>query len=439
MTIQNTQPAQPKSIAELRNAVAAVRRRVPLLNTATVNGHPLAYLDSGATAQRTQAVIDRVNHYVMRENAAVHRGAHTLAALATEAFEGARADVATFIGAAEDELTWTSGATESLNLVAYALTNASLGLGGANAARFAIRPGDSIVVTELEHHANLIPWQQLAARTGAELRFVPIDDDGHLQLDSIPALIDQTTKVVASTHVSNVIGEIVPVGPLIAAAHAVGAIFVLDGCQSVPHLPIDVKALDVDFLAFSGHKMLGPSGIGCLYGKAELLDALPPFLTGGSMITHVDMQHAEFLPAPQKFEAGTKQVPQAVGLATAVHELEQFGMENVVAWEAHLGQRMVDGLASIDGVRIMGPGHGEERMGLVSFVVEGIHAHDAGQVLDDAGIAVRVGHHCAQPLHRRLGVTATVRASSYLYTTEDEVDRFLDAVQRVPSVFGGTR
>lgn len=421
-------PGAPLQDAE----ILRLREDFPILQT-QVNGHPLVYLDSGATSQRPLAVLDAEREFATTLNSAVHRGAHTLAAEATEAFEDARAAVARFVGADDDEIVWTSNATEAINLVAYAFSNASVGRGGA-AARFRLGAGDEIVTTEMEHHANLIPWQELAARTGATLRVIPLDDDGALRLDENQ--ITERTKLVAVTHVSNVLGVINPVEQLIAAAHGVGALVLLDACQSAPHLPLDVRALDVDFAVLSGHKMLGPTGIGALYGRRELLEAMPPFLTGGSMITTVTTTEAEYLPPPQRFEAGTQRVSQAVALAAAVRYLHDIGMPRIAAHEAALGQRLVDGLSAIDGVRVLGAGIDLPRVGLASFDIPGIHSHDAGQLLDDRGIAVRVGHHCAQPLHRRLGVTASTRASTYLYSTESEVDALVDGVTATIEFFG---
>ncbi|GAA2237095.1 cysteine desulfurase [Herbiconiux moechotypicola] len=421
--------------------VSRLRADFPIL-ARTVNGHPLNYLDSGATSQKPRSVIDVERRYYEVSNAAVHRGAHTLAGEATELFEEARATVARFVGARPEEIVWTSNATEGLNLVAYGLSNASLGRGGAPAERFRLGAGDEIVVTELEHHANLVPWQELAFRTGATLRVIGLDDEGRLRMDEAAELIGPRTKVVAFAHVSNVLGAVNPVAELVALSHAVGALAVLDACQSAPHLPLDLVALDVDFAVFSGHKMLAPTGIGVLYGKQELLDALPPFLTGGSMITTVGLTESEFLPAPMRFEAGTQRVSQAIALATAVDYLEAVGLERIERWEAELGRRLHEGLEALPGVRVLGPGpatpsgHGAERVGLASFVVDGVHAHDVGQYLDDRGIAVRVGHHCAQPVHRRFGVTATTRASAYLYTTTAEVDAAIEAVAEVRGFFG---
>ena len=415
--------------------VYALRADFPILG-ARVNGEPLIYLDSGATSQCPLAVLDAERDYLLSLNAAVHRGAHTLAAEATELFEDARATVAQFIGAHDDEIVWTSNATEGVNLVAYAISNASLGRGGAAAERLRIGPGDEIVTTEMEHHANLIPWQELAARTGATLRVIPVDDDGALRLDELATYITDRTRLVAATHVSNVLGVINPVEQLVEAAHRVGALFLLDACQSAPHLPLDVHTLDIDLAVLSGHKMLGPTGIGALYGRREVLEAMPPFLTGGSMITTVTTTEAEYLPPPQRFEAGTQRVSQAIALAAAVRYLDGIGMTRIAAHEAELGRRLVDGLGAIDGVRVLGAGIDLPRVGLASIDVEGIHSHDLGQFLDDRGIAVRVGHHCAQPLHRRLGVTSSTRASTYLYNTRAEVDAVIDGVAAAIDFFG---
>lgn len=416
--------------------VLRIREDFPILHT-EVNGHPLVYLDSGATSQRPIAVLDAERDFATTLNSAVHRGAHTLAAEATEAFEDARGALACFVGAEEDEIVWTSNATEAINLVAYAFSNASVGRGGAEAERFRLGAGDEIVTTEMEHHANLIPWQELAARTGATLRVIPLDDDGALRLDELESHITERAKIVAFTHVSNVLGVINPVAALVDRARAVGALVLLDACQSAPHLPLDVKQLDVDFAVLSGHKMLGPTGIGALYGRRELLAAMPPFLTGGSMITTVTTAEAEYLPPPQRFEAGTQRVSQAVALAAAVRYLDEVGMPRIAAHEEILGRRLLAGLAAIDGVRVLGAGIDLPRVGLASFDIPGIHSHDVGQFLDDRGIAVRVGHHCAQPLHRRLGVTSSTRASTYLYSTEAEIDAFLDGVAATIDFFLG--
>ncbi|MCG2620536.1 cysteine desulfurase [Arthrobacter sp. I2-34] len=427
------------AVTALDNAeVLRIRNDFPILGL-QVNGHPLVYLDSGATSQNPVSVLEAEQEFYEQRNAAVHRGAHSLAVEATEVFEAARESVARFVGARSNEIVWTSNATEALNLITYAFSNAGAGRGRAAAERFRLGPGDEIVATEMEHHANLIPWQELAFRTGATFRYIPVDDDGALRLEEAAKVIGPRTKILAFTHASNVLGTINPVETLVGMAREHGAFVVLDACQSVPHLPVDVKALDVDFAAFSGHKMLGPTGIGALYGKAELLNSLPPFLTGGSMITTVTMEQAEYLPAPQRFEAGTQKISQAVALAAAVNYLSETGMDRIHAWEAHLGQRLVAGLEAIEGIRVVGPKTGLERIGLAAFDVDGVHSHDVGQFLDDKGIAVRVGHHCAQPLHRRLGLVSTTRASTYLYNTTDDVDVFLEAVAGVRKFFGAAK
>ncbi len=424
------------TIAPLTEAeVARIRADFPAL-AEIVNGEPLAYLDSGATAQRPQQVLDAEVDFLKHSNGAVHRGAHTLAGLATEAYESARETVAAFVGADAEEIVWTSNATDALNLVAHGFINATAGRGGAAAQRFVLSPGDEIVVTEAEHHANIVPWQEVAAHTGATLRFVPVDDNGIWTVADAAGVITESTKIVAFSHVSNVTGFIAPVEEVVALAHAAGALVVLDVCQSAPHRTLDLRALDVDFAAFSGHKMLGPTGIGVLYGRKELLNALPPFRTGGSMIETVTMVSSTFMPAPQRFEAGTQPVSQAIALAEAVRYLNAIGLDRIEAREEQLADRLLAGLAEIPGIRVVGPARGVARAGLASFDVDGVHAHDVGQFLDDKGIAVRVGHHCTQPLHRRLGLTATTRASAYVYTTEAEVDRFLAAVAGVRPYFG---
>ena len=439
MAVVTTPATLERALPAMDNAeVLRIRNDFPVLGQ-LVNGRPLVYLDSGATSQNPVSVIEAEQEFYEQRNAAVHRGAHFLAVEATEVFEDARQTVADFIGADYSETVWTSNATEGLNLVSYALSNAALwaaqGRGDAGLKDLAVGPGDQIVVTEMEHHANLIPWQELAFRTGATLRYIPIDDAGSLRMDQAAEILGKRTKVLAFTHASNVLGTINPVQELVELGRKAGALVVLDACQSAPHLPLDVKALDVDFAVFSGHKMLAPTGIGVLYGKQEILDILPPFLTGGSMITTVTMERAEYLPAPQRFEAGTQRISQAVALAAAANYLTETGLERVHRWESELGQRMVSGLESIPGIRVLGPAAGLERIGLAAFAVDGVHAHDVGQFLDSQGIAVRVGHHCAQPLHRRLGLTATTRASAYLYNTTDDVDAFLESVAGVRSYF----
>ncbi|ALV40439.1 cysteine desulfurase [Pseudarthrobacter sulfonivorans] len=439
MALVSTPATLERAVPAMDNAeVLRIRNDFPVLGR-LVNGQRLVYLDSGATSQNPLSVIEAEQEFYEQRNAAVHRGAHYLAVEATEVFEDARQTIADFIGADYTETVWTSNATEGLNLVSYALSNAALwaaqGRGDARLKDLAVGPGDQIVVTEMEHHANLIPWQELAFRTGATLRYIPIDDAGALRLDIAAEILGSKTKVLAFTHASNVLGTINPVQELVALGRQAGALVVLDACQSAPHLPLNVKALDVDFAVFSGHKMLAPTGIGVLYGRQDILDVLPPFLTGGSMITTVTMDRAEYLPAPQRFEAGTQRISQAVALAAAANYLTETGLARVHRWESELGQRMVAGLESIPGIRVLGPAAGRERIGLAAFDVDGVHAHDVGQFLDSRGIAVRVGHHCAQPLHRRLGLTATTRASAYLYNTTDDVDAFLEAVAGVRSYF----
>ncbi len=439
LAVVSTPATLERSVPVMDNAeVLRIRNDFPVLNQ-MVNGKQLVYLDSGATSQNPLSVIEAEQEFYEQRNAAVHRGAHHLAVEATEAFEDARQTVADLIGADYSETVWTSNATEGLNLISYALSNAALwaaqGRGDSALKGLALKPGDEIVVTEMEHHANLIPWQELAFRTGATLRYLPIDDAGRLNLEQAAGIIGSRTRVLAFTHASNVLGTINPVRELVALARASNALVVLDACQSAPHMPLDVKELDVDFAVFSGHKMLAPTGIGVLYGRQELLDILPPFLTGGSMITTVTMERAEYLPAPQRFEAGTQRISQAVALAAAANYLTETGLDRIHRWEMDLGQRMVAGLEALPGIRVLGPAAGEERIGLAAFDVDGVHAHDVGQFLDSMGIAVRVGHHCAQPLHRRLGLTATTRASAYLYNTTDDVDQFLDAVAGVRAYF----
>jgi cysteine desulfurase/selenocysteine lyase len=406
--------------------LASIRADFPILNRVMRGGSRLAYLDSGATSQKPLAVLDAERDFLTTSNGAVHRGAHQLMEEATDAYEQGRADIAAFVGAEPDELVFTKNATESLNLLSYVL--------GDSRFERAVGPGDVIVTTELEHHANLIPWQELARRTGATLRWYGVTDEGRIDLDSLQ--LDERVKVVTFTHHSNVTGAVAPVDELMSRARAVGALTILDACQSVPHQPVDLHALDVDFAAFSGHKMLGPNGIGVLYGRRELLAQMPPFITGGSMIETVTMEATTYAPAPQRFEAGTPMTSQVVGLAAAARYLGAIGMDAVAAHEHDLVAAALEGLSAIDGVRIVGPASLEHRGSPVSFVVEGIHAHDVGQVLDDDGVAVRVGHHCAWPLHRRFGIAATARASFAVYSTLDEVDRLVAGVKRAVEFFG---
>lgn len=413
----------------------ALREDFPYLDQ-ELNGHPLAYLDSAATAQRPIAVLDAERAYLEHSNAAVHRGASTLVGTSTTAFEAARETVARFVGAGPREIVWTANATDAINMVALGMADAAAGLGGPEADVFRLGADDEIVVTEAEHHADLIPWQRLAAKTGATLRWIPVRDDGTWSIDDAASVIGPRTRFVAFGHVSNVTGFVAPVADVVELAHRHGALVLLDACQSVPHRPIDFAALGVDFAAFSAHKMLGPTGIGVLYGREHLLDALPPARTGGSTITTVTMESASFLPSPQRFEAGTQPVSQSVALAEAVRYLDALGMEQVHAHESALAELLVAETARIPGIRLIGPGAGIERAALASVDVPGVHAHDVGQFLDSQGIAVRVGHHCAQPLHRRLGLRATTRASAYVYSTSDEIHRFAAALAEVRGFFG---
>ncbi|QQM44566.1 cysteine desulfurase [Streptomyces liliifuscus] len=405
--------------------VDALRKDFPILGRTVDSGARLVYLDSGATTQKPLQVLDAERDFYLRHNAAVHRGAHQLAGEATEAYENARRTIADFVGADEDEVVFTKNATEGINLVAYGLGNADR-----------IGAGDRIVVTEMEHHANLVPWQQLAERTGATLDWFGLTDEGRLDLSRIDELLDERTKVVALTHQSNVLGTLNPVRLIADRAHAVGALVVVDGAQSVPHRPVDVRELGADFLAFSGHKMLGPNGVGVLWGRRELLADLPPFLTGGSMIEVVEMDRATFLPPPQRFEAGVPMAPQAVGLAAAVDYLRALGMDEVAAHEDVLTARALQLLQEIPGVHIIGPRGTEDRGSAVSFAVDGIHPHDVGQVLDDRGVAVRTGHHCARPIVRRYGVPATTRATFYVYNTLEEVEQLAEGVRAAQAYFG---
>ena len=409
--------------------LSAIRADFPILKREIRGNNRLIYLDSGATSQKPNSVMAAERDFYENHNAAVHRGAHQLAEEATELYEGARAKVASFINADIDEVIFTKSATESINAIAYSLGNARAG------SKFHIKPGDRIVVSEMEHHANLIPWQELSVRTGAELVWFKVSDNGRLDLSNMDELINERTKVVALTHQSNVLGTIVPLDQVTAKAHSVGALFVLDACQSVPHYKVDVKALNVDFIAFSGHKMLGPTGVGILWGRKSLLDEMPPFLTGGSMIETVTMESATYLGAPKRFEAGVPNMAQAIGLGAAVDYLNAIGLDEIHAHEVGLTRRALDGLQSIKGLSVIGPKDLEMRGGVVSFAVEGVHPHDLGQALDQYGIAVRTGHHCAWPLMRRFKTVATTRASFYLYNDFDEIEALVDGVERARKYF----
>ena len=400
--------------------VATIRQDFPIFRRTVRDGKKLIYLDSGATSQKPEAVIQAEGDFYRLHNAAVHRGAHQLAEEATDAYEGARSKVANFIGAQAEEIVFTKSATESINLIAYAMSNAPTG------SRFALTSKDRIVVTEMEHHANLIPWQQLASRSGARLSWFEVLPDGRLDLNSINSVITADTKVVAITHQSNVLGTINPLEAIVARAREVGAVVVLDACQSVPHMPIDVKKLGVDFLVFSGHKALGPTGIGVLWSNQ--LDVLPPFLFGGSMIENVTMESATWAPAPKRFEAGVPNMAQAVGLGAALDYLNAIGMEKVFEHEMQLTKYFLEELQKVPTLKIVGPLDLENRGSCISFTVGEIHPHDLGQYLDSQGIAVRTGHHCAWPLTRKLGVPATTRASLYLYNQESECDLLVKAI-----------
>lgn len=406
---------------------ASLRGDFPILDRVVRNGNRLVYLDNGATSQKPRSVVDAEREFYFHHNAAVHRGAHLLAEEATDAFEGARAKVANHVNAKSEEIIFTKSATEALNMVAYGFLNATLDKSGANSP-FHIDKSKNIVVSELEHHANLLPWQQLAARTGAQLRWFPVDPEGRLDLRNIESIVDAQTAVVALTHQSNVTGAITDVPLISNRARQVGAIFVLDACQSVPHMNVDVQALNIDFLAYSGHKALGPTGVGVLWGRYELLEQMPPMLTGGSMIESATITSATFASPPKRFEAGVPNMAQAVGLGAAIDYLNNVGMDAIAEHERELTSRALAGLGAIPGLTIIGPTDTHARGGVISFAVEGIHPHDLGQVLDDKGIAVRTGHHCAWPLMRALKVNATTRASFYLYNTEDEVDQLVAAV-----------
>jgi cysteine desulfurase/selenocysteine lyase len=411
-----------------------IRADFPILGRAVRGGHPLIYLDSGATSQKPRQVLDAERDFYTMHNSAAHRGAHLLAEEATDAYEGSRVRVAQFIGADPGEIIFTKSATEALNLVAYAMSNA--GTAGPEAERFRVGPGDEVLITEMEHHANLVPWQQLCQRTGATLRWFGVTPEGRLDLSNIDELINDRTKVVAITHQSNVTGVVPPVNEIARRAHAHGALVVADGAQSVPHQQVDVSDFGPDFLAFSAHKMLGPSGVGVLWGRRELLEAMPPYVSGGSMIEVVRMEETTFLPPPERFEAGVPPTAQAVGLAAACDYLDNLGMANVVAHEEALTAHGLEILPAIPGVRILGPLTTKDRGGALSFVVDGIHPHDVGQVLDELGIAVRTGHHCAWPLHRALGAQASTRATFYVYNTHDEVDALADGIRQAQKFFG---
>jgi cysteine desulfurase/selenocysteine lyase len=412
--------------------VAAIRNDFPILGR-EINGHPLVYLDSANTSQKPAQVLEVMRDYHERHNANVSRSVHTLGTESTTAYEDARAKIAAFIGAASSEVVFTKNSTEAINLVAYAMGNASTQLDADS--RLRLGPGDEIVISEMEHHSNIVPWQLLCQRTGATLRWFGVTDDGRLDESTLGELVNERTKLVSLVHMSNILGTINDVSRIVARAHEVGALVLLDCSQSVPHLPIDVAALGADFIAFTGHKMLGPTGIGVLWGRFELLEAMPPFLGGGSMIETVTMGATTFAPPPARFEAGTPPIAEAIGLGAAVDYLSAIGMRAVLEHEQEITAYALKTLADIPGVRIFGPGTPEGRGGTVSFAVDGVHPHDVGQILDDLGVEVRVGHHCARPVCARFGVAAMTRASFYLYTTTDEIDALAHGVERVRKVF----
>ena len=418
---------------------ASIREEFPILDQ-QIHGHPLVYLDSAATSQKPQCVIDAEAEFYRTINAGVHRGAHELAARSTMAFEEARAKMARLVGAnaaeGEEEVVVTSGATAGLNLLATAFGNASLGRGGAAAKRFALKPGDEIVVSKAAHHSGLLPFQELAARTGASLKWFDLDDEGRIRSDSADEVITERTKIVAVTHVGNTTGAITDIAPIIRRAHEVGAVFILDACQSVPHLKVDFHALDVDFAAWSAHKMYGPTGVGFLYGKRDMLEALPPANFGGSMVELAWMdQEARYMEPPARFEAGTQPVAQVVAAGVAADWLMSIGMENLEAHERTITDELL-ALGDIEGVRILGPRSNERRIGTIAFEVEGVHPHDVGQFIDAQGIAIRVGHHCAQPVHRHFGVYASNRASSGIYNAVEDAQALIETVKQVRPFFG---
>ncbi len=404
----------------------AIRKDFPILERLVHDDRPLVYLDNAATSQKPRQVIEAMERYYSRHNANVHRGIHVLAEEATALYEGARDLVTAFIGAnAREEVVFTKNSTEALNLVAQCLSWGPLAVG----------PGDEVLITEMEHHSNIVPWQMLCQRTGATLRWIGLTDDGRLDLSNLDELLTERTKVVSVVHISNILGTLNPVRLIGDRAHAVGALMVVDASQSVPQMPVDVKELGADVVVFTGHKLLGPTGIGVLWGRQSLLEELPPFLGGGEMIETVAMTGSTWAGLPHKFEAGTPPIAQAVGLGAAVEYLSALGMDNVAAHEQALTAYALERLGGVEGLRIIGPAEPVDRGGAVSFVLEGIHPHDVGQVLDSLGIAVRVGHHCARPVCVRFGVPATTRASFSVYSTAGEVDALVDGLARVKEIF----
>ena len=404
--------------------VDQVRKDFPILDRETANGKRVIYLDSTATSQKPVQVIEAMNDYYRRSNANIHRGVHTLAEEATTMYEGARERIAKFINASSArEIIYTRNTTESINLVAYSWARANL------------KAGDLVVLTEMEHHSNLVPWHMLQAERGIELDFIPVTEEGLLDLEAYKTLLNRTPKLVSFTHMSNVLGTINPAAEIIKLAHTVGAVVLVDGAQSVPHLAVDVQALDADFYAFSAHKMCGPTGIGILYGKSAFLEAMPPFLGGGDMIKEVKLRSFRPNTLPHKFEAGTPAIAEAVGFGAAVDYLTQVGMKDIAAHEHAITEYALDRLEEIPGVKLFGPS-ADKKGGVAAFTLEGVHPHDVAQILDQDGIAVRAGHHCAQPLHEKFGIPATSRASFYLYSTKEEVDMLVKGLYKVKEMFG---
>ena len=413
----------------------AIRSDFPILGRVGRGGAPIAYLDASATSQKPAVVIDAEADFYRRSNGAVHRGTHLLGDEATDAFESARSTLASFVGVSSDEIVWTKNATEAVNLVALSMGNASQGMGGAEAAPLRVGPGDRIVCSRAEHHANIVPWQQLCERTGAELAWLDLTPDGRIDLDTL-SVITPNTRLVAFTHVSNVTGAVSPVTAITAAARSVGALVLLDTCQSSAHMPLDLSALDVDFAVFSSHKMLGPTGVGALWGRRDLLAAMPPVLTGGSMIEWVTMEGSTFMAAPERFEAGSQPVAQIAGWARALTYMNELDMARIEAHEHALTRLMLEGISSVEGIRVLGPDTDVDRIGVVAFAVDGIHPHDVGQFMDSVDVAVRVGHHCAIPLHSFFRVRSSARASVAPTTTRGEIERLVDGLSKVRAFFG---
>ncbi|HEX7106139.1 MAG TPA: cysteine desulfurase [Acidothermaceae bacterium] len=418
--------------AELRDVfgvfdVEAVRKDFPILDRTVRDARPLVYLDSANTSQKPRAVLDALAEFYERHNSNIHRATHALGEEATEAYEDARLKVAEFIGAPDaSEVVFTKNSSEALNLVANVLGWGPRGL----------KPGDEVVITEMEHHSNIVPWQLLCERTGATLRWFGVTEDGRLDLSNIGELVNERTKVLSVVHVSNILGTVNPVAELAARAHAVGALVVVDGSQAAPHMPVDVAALGVDFYAFTGHKMCGPTGIGVLWGRRALLDELPPFLGGGEMIETVTMEKSSYAAVPHKYEAGTPPIAEAVALGAAVDYLTGVGMEAIANHEQAITAYALARLSGVDGLRVLGPVEAVDRGGAISFALDGVHPHDVAQVLDSVGVAVRAGHHCGRPVHRRFGVSASTRASSYLYTTPAEIDALIEGLEQARKFFG---